>query len=318
MVKDPTLLAPAALLLRFLKEKQSRGETHVFVQADHLEKLRGLGQPPSAGKPAFAAHPPPRPPFPGLADAPRPAKLPPAEAELPLPVAKHPRVAMPPVTIKSSDIERADQLASIAAQAAACPHCAAMPGLRKTMVFAVGNPFADLMFVGEAPGAEEERRGEPFVGPAGQKFNAILKAMGLSRPEVYITNICKYRPAMPNQASGNRPPTAQEMEVCLPYIQAEIGVVRPKAIVALGATAVRGLLGVTAPMSRMRARWHDYLGTPVIATYHPSYILHQEGQAADAGMDAKRKVWEDMLMVMEKLGMVISEKQRCYFLLKPS
>lgn len=325
MTSDSSPLTPARLLLRFLQEKQVRGETHVFLDADRLGALRSLKQP---KLPAMARSSPPRVLPPAATEewtAPQPERVAPvnrAEVESPahpvqLPVAKYPPVSMPPVTIESSAIDRRDQLASIERQAAACPRCAALPSLRKTMVFAVGNPYADLMFVGEAPGSEEERRGEPFVGPAGQKFNAILKTMGLNRTDVYISNICKYRPAMPNQSSGNRPPSAEEMEVCLPYLQAEIGVVRPKVIVALGATAVRGLLGVVAPMSRMRGKWHDYLGIAVIATYHPSYILHQEGLAADAGMDAKRKVWEDMLMVMEKLEMPVSEKQRCYFLLKP-
>ncbi|HEY1050588.1 MAG TPA: uracil-DNA glycosylase, partial [Prosthecobacter sp.] len=128
-----------------------------------------------------------------------------------------------------------------------------MESLRKTMVFAVGNPHASLMFVGEAPGAEEEKLREPFVGPAGQKLTAIIKAMGLDRSQVYISNICKFRPAMDNQGSGNRKPTAEEMRACLPFVLTEIDLIQPKVIVALGATAAEGL-GIPGSVGSLRGR----------------------------------------------------------------
>lgn len=164
------------------------------------------------------------------------------------------------------------------------------------------------MFVGEAPGGEEERQREPFVGPAGQLLTKIIGAMGLQRTEVYISNICKFRPALPNQRESNRKPTAQEMAACLPFVMAEIEIIQPKVIVALGATAMEGLLQwEKAAVSRNRGKFHDFNGIPLAVTYHPSYLLHNQE------LTERRKVWEDMMMVMERLGMPISDKQRGFF-----
>ena len=206
----------------------------------------------------------------------------------------------------------AEKLAHLAAMAAADPVPRSLGTLRETMVFAVGSPEARLMFVGEAPGAEEERQREPFVGPAGQLLTKIIEnAMGLQRAAVYISNICKFRPSMgEGQGSRNRQPTAEEMNACVQYIQTEIRLIRPTVIVALGATAATGL-GLVGAVGRLRSRFHEVDGVPAMVTYHPSYILRQEQEGG--GMIARRQVWEDMLMVMEKLGMPISEKQRGYF-----
>lgn len=182
--------------------------------------------------------------------------------------------------------------------------------LRDTMVFATGNPHTQLMLIGEAPGYYEEVQQEPFVGRAGEKLNQILKAMGLSRDMVYISNIVKFRPALPNQKTNNRAPTPEEIEACLPIIMHEIQVIQPKMIVALGGTAAVGLLREQGSVSSMRGRFHDLNGIPVRVTYHPSYLLRSDSPRE------KRKVWEDMLAVMERLGMPISEKQRGYFLPK--
>ncbi len=186
----------------------------------------------------------------------------------------------------------------------------ALGTLRETMVFAVGNPFADIVFVGEAPGSEEERMGEPFVGPAGQKLTKIIAAMGLKREEVYISNICKFRPAMEYQGSGNRKPTLEEMQSCLPFIVAELGIIEPRMVVALGATAAEGL-GLKGAVSGLRGRFHDAYGIPMRVTFHPSFILREERD--NGGMRVKRQVWEDMLAVMDFLRMPVSEKQRGYF-----
>jgi DNA polymerase len=175
-------------------------------------------------------------------------------------------------------------------------------------VFGVGNPNADLMFVGEAPGADEDVKGEPFVGRAGQLLTKIIETMGLSRRDVYIANVLKCRPDMPKGAPGNRAPTPVEMETCLPYLREQIEVIRPKVLVALGAVAVEGLLGARGPMREMRGRWHSFNETPLMITYHPAYLLRNQAPGE------KRKVWEDMLQVMEKLGSNITEKQRNYFL----
>lgn len=182
--------------------------------------------------------------------------------------------------------------------------------LRDTMVFATGNPHTQLMLIGEAPGYNEEVQQEPFVGRAGEKLNQILKAMGLSRDMVYISNIVKFRPSLPNQRTNNRAPSPEEIEACLPIIMHEIQVIQPKMIVALGGTAAVGLLGEQGSVSSMRGRFHDLNGIPVRVTYHPSYLLRSESPRE------KRKVWEDMLAVMERMEMPISEKQRGYFLPK--
>ena len=175
-------------------------------------------------------------------------------------------------------------------------------------VFGVGNPDADVMFVGEAPGADEDVQGEPFVGRAGQLLTKIIKAMGFLREEVYIANVLKCRPDTPGSKFGNRPPTPKEMQTCRPYLMEQIDIIQPKVIVALGAVAVEGLLGTRAPMHRLRGNWESFNETPLMITYHPAYLLRNQSP------QEKRKVWEDMMLVLERLEKPISEKQRNYFL----
>ena len=176
------------------------------------------------------------------------------------------------------------------------------------VVFGVGSLDADLFFCGEAPGAEEEKAGEPFVGPAGELLDRIVSAMGLTRESVYIGNVVSFRPRH-HSSYGNRPPTSEEMNFCLPYLKAQLEIVKPKVVVALGKTATDGLLGADPQrrLGQMRGNWHEYNGWPMVVTYHPSYLLHNPSKSS------KRKVWEDMLLVMEKLGLSISEKQRGFF-----
>ena len=200
------------------------------------------------------------------------------------------------------------------------PVCRAHVRPGKQVVFGVGNLDAKIMLVGEAPGAEEELQGEPFVGPAGQLLTKMIGAMGLERGEVYIGNIMNWRPELPPRPdgtqAGNRGPTPEEMAFCLPFITAQIGVVAPVVIVALGATATRGLLGAHGfrTLGEARGRWHDYRGTPLRVTYHPSYLLRKEVEGRAAASRAKRAAWEDFLAVMERTGLPISEKQRNFFL----
>lgn len=191
----------------------------------------------------------------------------------------------------------------------ACTKCDHLVKSRKTVVFGVGDIHARLLFVGEAPGAEEDVQGEPFVGAAGQKLTQIIQAMGLTRAKVFIANVLKCRPDTPGQAYGNRKPRPDEMATCLPYLQEQIELMQPEAIVALGATAMEGLFGENQVfITKARGRWRSFRGIPVMPTYHPSYILRNEA------LTVKRQVWEDMLAVMERLGMPINEKQRNYFL----
>ena len=200
-------------------------------------------------------------------------------------------------------------MADLRAQALACTRCEHLVDSRRQVVFGVGNEAADILFVGEAPGADEDAQGEPFVGAAGGLLTKMLKAMSLAREDVYIANILKCRPNTPNQRSDNRAPTAEEMTTCSPWLHRQIDFIQPKVIVALGKVAVGGLLEMeNAPITKMRGQWQTYRGIPLMPTFHPAYLLHQES------MQNKRKVWEDLLAVMEKTGLSISEKQRGFFL----
>jgi DNA polymerase len=225
----------------------------------------------------------------------------------------------PPIQLPSGDKQtRWNALREIVLNDSVC-RARVHPG--KQVVFGVGQLDAAIMFVGEAPGGDEEDQGEPFVGRAGQLLNRMIKAMGLDRGQVYIGNILNWRPEMgarnaDGSQTGNRPPTAEEMAYCLPFIRAQIAIIQPKVLVALGKTAVDGLLGADRfkSMGAARGAWHAYADTPLRATYHPSYLLRQEGLASTAAKKIKRDAWEDILSVMERAALPISEKQRNYFL----
>jgi uracil-DNA glycosylase len=203
---------------------------------------------------------------------------------------------------------KSERLAEVRARVVTCTLCPHLAESRTQIVFGTGNPDAEIMFIGEAPGADEDAQGEPFVGRAGQLLTKIIETMGFGRGDVYIANVLKSRPDMPPGVSGNRPPSPIEMQNCLPFLIEQINIVQPKVLVALGATAVEGLLGTRGTMRDLRGKWHSFHGTPLMITYHPSYLLRNQTPAE------KRKVWEDMLLVMERIGRPISEKQRNYFL----
>ena len=189
-----------------------------------------------------------------------------------------------------------------------CKVCRSHVKRGRKVVFGVGDLEADLFFCGEAPGADEEIEGEPFVGKAGQLLTRIIKTMGLRRTQVYIANIMNWRPAT-ESGFGNRPPTQEEMRFCLPYLKAQVDIVQPKVIIALGNTAISGLLGPdpNRRMGSIRGKWFEYGGVPLLATYHPSYVLRNDSN------EIKRLIWSDMLRVMERTGMEISDVQREYF-----
>jgi DNA polymerase len=219
--------------------------------------------------------------------------------------------AKPVVASKAPGLEREAKAAAFTAlrqRAMACVKCAHLASSRKNVVFGVGSLDADLLFVGEAPGADEDIEGEPFVGKAGQLLTKIIETMGLTRDSVYIANILKCRPDTPGQTAGNRKPTAEEMQTCIPFLHEQIDLIKPRVLVALGATAVEGLLGKTIGITRLRGQWKTYRGIPLMPTYHPAFLLRNQA------LTEKRKVWEDMLAVMQKLGMPISEKQNRFFL----
>ena len=219
-------------------------------------------------------------------------------------------MATPTLTPSGTKTERLAALRAETLQCQICPHLAKS---RTQVVFGVGDPEARLMFVGEAPGADEDEKGEPFVGLAGKLLTKMLTAMELTREQIYIANVLKCRPDMPGSTSGNRKPTRTEMEACLPYLRAQVAIIAPVVIVALGATAVEGLFGPQkTTISRLRGTWMELDGVPVRPTFHPSYLLHNQNLAL------KRLVWEDLLSVMERLPLPISEKQRGFFLPPPA
>ncbi len=205
-------------------------------------------------------------------------------------------------------MEKQSAITELKNRAMVCVKCPNLAASSKNVVFGVGDIESPLMFVGEAPGADEDAQGEPFVGKAGELLTRIIQTMGFSRETIYIANVLKCRPDTPGQAYGNRKPTTDEMKTCLPYLLEQIDIIKPRVIVALGATAVEGLFGKPMPISKLRGTWQTFRDTPVMPTFHPAYLLRNQA------LSEKRKVWEDMLQVMEKLETPISEKQRNYFL----
>ena len=179
------------------------------------------------------------------------------------------------------------------------------------IVFGTGSAQADIFFCGEAPDADEEREGKAFIGKPGQLLTKITKAMGLSSENVYTTNILKWRPEH-DKPYGNRPPTLDEMRFCLPYLKAQIKIIQPKVIVALGNTTVSGLLGhdPARKMGATRGTWDQFENIPLMISFHPAYLLR------NGTLKTKRMVWEDMLQVMEKCSLEISNQQRGFFLPK--
>jgi len=169
-----------------------------------------------------------------------------------------------------------------------CTRCRLHKG-RTKLVFGVGNVNAELMFIGEGPGADEDAQGEPFVGRAGQLLNNMISAMGLKREDVYIANVVKCRPP------GNRTPEKDECDTCSPFLMRQIEVIRPKVIVALGAVAAKNLLAVNDSMANLRGRWYDFKDSKLLVTYHPAYLLRDPRQ--------KKEAWKDLQMAMKYLGL---------------
>src|SRR3954454_410284 len=206
-----------------------------------------------------------------IAFAPASPEVPPAGSTEPMPR------KLPVVTLESVRDEIGD-----------CTRCKLHKG-RTNLVFGVGNPSARLMFVGEAPGEDEDKKGEPFVGKAGQLLTKMIEAMGLRREDVYICNTVKCRP--PN----NRNPEPDELESCEPFLKAQLTAVKPEAIVTLGKFAAQALLRDDTPVSRLRGRWREYQGIPLMPTFHPAYLRRCPGD--------KTQVWEDLKQVMKKLNL---------------
>ncbi len=180
-----------------------------------------------------------------------------------------------------------DALLAVRRDLGACSRCKLASG-RTHLVFGVGDPRAELMFVGEGPGADEDLKGEPFVGKAGQLLTKMIEAMGYRREDVYIANVVKCRPP------GNRNPEPDEIEACEPFLRAQIAAIAPKVVVALGKFAAQTLLRDTTPISRLRGGWREYEGVRLMPTFHPAYLLRSP--------EEKKKAWGDLQLVMKELG----------------
>lgn len=278
---------PVDAVIEFLQSEQAHGTSHVFLDSETRDGLRELYI--RARKPIEL-----QPDIPREITAPQSA----------------PQPAPPLVELIIEGVDKPAKLESVKRQAADWAPARALGTLRETLVFATGNPDAKIMLIGEAPGYHDEREVQPFVGPAGQKLGEILHAMDLTREDIYISNLVKFRPAIPKQTTNNRKPTSQEMAACLPLVMAEIDIIKPAVIIALGVTTAEGLLNLQGAVGNMRGKWHEISGIPARVTYHPSYLL-QSGSN-----EVKRALWEDMLAVMENIGMPISERQRRFFLTK--
>lgn len=260
-------------LLRELGERSAEIDLAVMSAWDAPAKPRPAQAPASTG----AAEPAPAAPL-----FARPAALAPAA---------------PPAAPALSPEARRQALAEIAARANVCDACPLRQSRTKS-VPGQGNPDSpDVMFIGEAPGADEDQQGLAFVGAAGQFLTKMIQAMGYARDEVFIANICKCRP--PN----NRTPQPEEMQKCLPFLREQIGIVRPKTIVLLGGTAIRGLLDTQVGVTRLQGQWTKYENIPVMPTYHPAYILRFESCGDASGLKAaKTQVWNALKLVLAYLG----------------
>jgi DNA polymerase len=240
------------------------------------------------------------------------AASPDTEEPSPAPQPEAPRrAAAAPVTLPAASLfgeselsevvvpesERAGLLAVLAAEVATCQKCPHLAATRTQTVFGTGSATARLMFVGEAPGAEEDRQGIPFVGRAGMLLtDMITKGMGLAREDVYIANILKSRPP------ENRDPEPQEVANCLPYLERQIEIIRPSFLCLLGRYAAQSLLNTALSLSRLRKRWHRYRGILTLVTFHPAYLLRNP--------DSKKDAWEDLKMLMDQMGLKPPERRR--------
>ncbi len=279
---------PVDIVIDFLREQQSRGITHVDLDDSARAFLNQLSSR-RTESPALAA----------------------SRA-----VIKHedtePTRATEPVVRtpwQTQGQTKAERLADLRRQLADLPRRHSLEQLRTQMVFSQGNPDAEIAFIGESPSHHDEQHGFPFAGAVGEKFDLILKAMNLSRAEVYITHFVKFRPATKNQTTNNRAPSNHEIEAFLPALAHEMEIISPRVIVTLGSLTSTRLCPSASSADELRGQWHMWNGISLRTTDAPSFLLTAVHQK-------KRKFWEDMLAVMEKLSLPISEKQRGFFLPK--
>lgn len=283
---------PLDIVIDFLRQQQASGITHVDLDERARRFLIQLSKQKKAATSLTIP-----------AEKPQTVAVP---VPLAVPAATPSSPAMPIFTEGGT---KAEKLADLRRQLLTFPQKRDLTQLRQKLVFSQGNPDAAIVFVGEAPTHPDEQQESPFSGAIGEKLDDILKAMGLSRSEVYITHLVKYRPAMKNQTTNNRAPTPVEMAAFLPVLAHEMEIVRPQVLIALGTPVSQALCESRTTLDALGGRWHEWNSIPLRVTESPSFLL----TAANA---KKRKFWEDMLAVMEKVQMPINDKQRSYFLTK--
>lgn len=272
------------IVIDYLREQEARGITHVDLDEPARDFLRSLSK--RKTEPVVTR------------SNIREATIAPAVATI-----------APLAPLQTQGSTKAERLADLRRQLQDYPRSRGLAQLRETLVFSQGNPDAKLVFIGESPSHHDEQQGHPFAGPVGEKFDAILKAMNLSRAEVYLTHLVKFRPATKNQTTNNRAPSAEEIAAFVPVLVHEMSIIAPTAIITLGSVPTTTLCSTSESLDSLRGTWHEWQGIPLRASDSPSFLL----SAANA---KKRKFWEDMLAAMEHLNLPISEKQRGFFLTK--
>ena len=302
MIDDPA--EALDILLEELKRQKAAGVRRVSITADSLTALKAL-----AGTPAAQAAPTPAKP----SAAPAPASIRPAVT--PVAAAPKPAVVVSAAPIPDAPIftlaagPKAERLQSLRQLIDACAETKKHLSAPQRPLLGHGSLDAKVVFVGEAPTIVEMEAGQAFAGESGELLQKILSAAAINPADCYFVPVMVWRPEPPTQY-GKRPPTAREIAFNLPYLRAQIDVVAPRAVVALGAQAFEALHGRTPSITQARGQWFDLSGVPLMPTYHPNYLLHNPSASA------KRAVWEDFLLAMEKLGLPISEKQRGFFATK--
>ena len=302
MIDDPA--EALDILLEELKRQKAAGVRRVSITADSLTALKAL-----AGTPAAPAAPAPAKP----SAAPAPASIRPAVT--PVAAAPKPAVVVSAAPIPDAPIftlaagPKAERLQSLRQLIDACAETKKHLSAPQRPLLGHGSLDAKVVFVGEAPTIVEMEAGQAFAGESGELLQKILSAAAINPADCYFVPVMVWRPEPPTQY-GKRPPTAREIAFNLPYLRAQIDVVAPRAVVALGAQAFEALHGRTPSITQARGQWFDLGGVPLLPTFHPNYLLHTPSASA------KRTVWEDFLLLMEKLGLPISEKQRGFFATK--
>lgn len=313
MIDDPA--EALDILLEELKRQKAAGVRRVSITADSLAALKALAGTPAApatqttpalAKPAVA----PVTVRPSVAPTPAPAR-----PVTPVAAAPKPAVAVSTVPIPDAPIftlaagTKAERMQALRQLIDACAETKKHLTAPQRPLLGHGSLDAKVVFVGEAPTIVEMEAGQAFAGESGELLQKILSAAAINPADCYFVPVMVWRPEPPTQY-GKRPPTAREIAFNLPYLRAQIDVVAPRAVVALGAQAFEALHGRTPTITQARGQWFDLGGVPLLPTFHPNYLLHTPSASA------KRTVWEDFLLLMEKLGLPISEKQRGFFATK--